>query len=445
MKERTAARLSLLYFLQFAAWGCYLTCFGQLLGSHGLGGEISWFYAAAGLVSLVTPPLAGYMADRFIPAKYLLAICHGFGAVCMLLCWSYASTHEEMLFLPFFVLYLSFLSFYMATPALANTLSFGVLRTAGLEPVNVFPQIRVWGTLGFVAAMWFVNSAYIFDGAFGFTFSDSDITSMFRFQYTPMQLFSCSVIEALTVMYVLTLPDGRTGIRHHQNGIFDVFGLRGLLLFRDRRVGAFLLFAMFAGVCLQISNGFATPYLNHFMGLPEYFSSAMAGNATLLMSLSQLSEALCILFVGVAMKRIGIRSTLFIAMIAWSLRFLFLGLGNPGDGLMVLALSMIVYGVAFDFFTIAGQIYMDQISVKGVKGLGQGTLMMVSNGIGATCGMIVAGQVINHFCEWKQAGNGMTLCMGDWNSCWMIFAGYSFVVGVLFVLISRNRKTGKAR
>ncbi|MDE6301830.1 MAG: MFS transporter [Muribaculaceae bacterium] len=435
-------RLSALYALQFAVWGCYLSCFGQLLGASGLGASIQWFYAAVGIVSLFTPVLMGYVADRFIASVRLLGLCHLGASVVMTAAWVYAASRPTMDFGAFFPLYLGFLAFYMPTMALSNTTAFGILKANGLRPVDHFPSIRIWGTIGFVAAMWFVNSAYFYDGSFGFTLDDSVPAARFRFQYTSMQLLSAAVFGLLTAIYTLTLPRVEPTAPKRGPGLPI---LRSFALFRDPQVRNFLIFAVFAGVCLQISNGYAIPYINHFMADARYAGSFAAGNATMLFSLSNISEALCVLLVGVSLKRFGVKWVIALALLAWSLRFLLLGAGNPGDGLWLLVGSMLVYGIGFNFFNIAGNIYMDSVSDSTNRGFGQGLLMMMSNGIGASCGMIAAGAVVNHYCRWQPVstpgGTVMPLFMGDWTAPWLIFAAYALAVTVLICLFLRNSKT----
>ena len=414
------ARLSLLYFLQFGVWGCYLTCFGQLLGSLGLGSRIAWFYAAIGLVSLITPALTGHLADRIGSAKKLLAACHGCAAAMMGLMWVYASGSETVEFGGFFVRYLLFLAFYMPTMALANTATFSLLKQSGREPVDAFPRIRVWGTVGFVAAMWFVNCAWVQDGHFGLTLGDNP----HRFQYTAMQLACTSLAGFACAAYCLTLPASRAeGGRR-----LTIGGLRSLM--SQDMLRRFLLFAALCGVCLQISNGFVTPFITHFAALPDYAGNAIADNATMLFSLSQIAEAVFLLSVGRAIRRFGIRAVLTAGMAAWSLRFLLLAFGNPGSGMWMLAGSMIVYGVGFNFFTVAGHLYVEQLSPAGSKGLGQGAMMLMSNGIGATLGTLVAGAVVNHWCSWVTIGP-MRYFMGNWTAPWLIFAAYALMLAAL--------------
>lgn len=435
-------RLSLLYLLQFGVWGCYLTCLGQLLGAGGLGSRISWFYAAVGFVSLFMPALIGHIADRYVSPVRLLGICHLAGACAMAGAWIYAMSCPHMEFASFFTIYLLFLCCYMPTLALCNTTSFAILKEEGIRPVDAFPRIRVWGTVGFVLAMWFVNSAYWYDGSFGFTLSDSLPQSHSRFQYTPMMLLTAAVIELLLALYTLTLPV--TAVAGNRGSkLADILGVRGFALFRNPSIRTFLLLAALSGVCLQITNGFATPFISHFMGIPEYAGSMAAGNATMLFSLSQISEALCVLAVGIVMKRFGIRVVMITALTAWSLRFLFFAYGDPGEGLWMLVASMLVYGIAFNFFSIAGHIYMDQCTDPSQRGFGQGVLMLMTNGIGASLGTLAAGAVVNRYCSWQAitmpSGNVARLFMGDWTTPWLIFAAYALIIAILYALLFHPR------
>ena len=444
-------RLSLLYFLQFGVWGCYLTCFGQFLGSGGLGSDIAWFYAAIGIVSIITPSLLGRLADRTGHPEKLLGICHLFAATVMLIMWHYGMTHPQLEFGIFYSLYLLFLSLYMPTMALANTATFALLTQSGHSTVTVFPSIRIWGTVGFVAAMWFVNSAYWQDGSLSFTLTDNTDVGSLRFQYNAMQLMCSGVMGLMTAAYTLTLPKIVRKVPT-EDSIQSTPSLSVSLriMFGKRDITVFLIFVVFSGVCLQISNGFATPFISHFAGDPRYSGALASGNATMLFSLSQISEAACILLVGLSLKRAGIRWVYAAGLLAWSLRFLMLGVGNPGNGLYLFVGSMLVYGIAFNFITIAGHLHIQQIAPEGMKGFAQGLMMFMSNGIGATLGTIVAGSVVNHWCRWQMvslpdSGTTMRLFMGDWQYPWMIFAGYALLVMTGWLLFSRNKHKSPVR
>lgn len=441
------ARLRLLYFLQFAVWGCYLTSLGQFLGNCGLGQYIAWFYAAIGVVSLFAPSLFGYLADRHFRPVRLLAFCHAAAGMTMLMAFAYAVANPALKFEFFYPLYLLFLSFYMPTMALANTVSFGILRHRGLSPVDSFPAIRVWGTVGFVAAMWWVNSTYFSpDGGLGWTLTETDPHAMQRFQYNAGQLACTSVMGLITALYTLSLPvlSPAVALRARLSDSFRGIFTSAKKLFTLPQMRLFLIFVAFTGVCLQISNGFVTPFITHFMGIEEFAGALAAGNASLLFSLSQISEAAMILLVGVSLRKLTIRYVFAIGIAAWCLRFLFLALGNPGDGLWMLILSMIIYGVAFNFITIAGHLYVDSRSPEGFKGFGQGAMMLMSNGIGATVGTLLAGDIINRWCHWEliptAGGTPVRLFMGDWTTPWLIFAAYAALVAAAWLIASRIQK-----
>ncbi|MBD5358231.1 MAG: nucleoside permease [Bacteroides sp.] len=438
------ARLSLLYFLQFSVWGCYLTCFGQFLGAGGLGGDIAWFYAAIGLVSILTPSLLGRLADQTGRPELLLGTCHLAAAVVMFAMWQYGMTHPQLEFKIFYPLYLLFLSLYMPTMALANTSTFGLLTQAGHNTVTSFPTVRVWGTVGFVAAMWFVNSAYWHNGSLGFTLSDNMDTGRLRFQYNAMQLLCSGVMGLVTSIYAFSLPRVGAKISKAKSPAAKVSLAASLkAMFGKREIAVFLIFVIFSGVCLQISNGFATPFITHFSGIKEFTDSLASGNATMLFSLSQISEAACILLVGISLKWKGIRWVYAIGLLAWSLRFLMLGTGDPAAGLWLLIGSMLVYGLAFNFITIAGHLYIQQVAPAGMKGFAQGLMMFMSNGVGATFGTIAAGAIVNKWCQWQTvtlpgSDTPMRLFMGNWEVPWLIFAAYAFVVMLAWLVFFRQ-------
>ncbi|MDE6272173.1 MAG: MFS transporter [Muribaculaceae bacterium] len=437
-------RLAILYFLQFGVWGCYLTSIGQFLGSAGLGAYISWFYAAIGIVSILTPPLFGRLADKSISPHRLLSFSHLIAAILMTGLWVYTISYPQPGFTITYLLYAGFLAFYMPTMALANTVTFRLLENTGHDTITSFPSIRIWGTVGFIAAMWLVNSAYWDDGSLHFTLSDSSDHAHLRFQYNAMQLLCSGLVGFIAGFYSLTLPrlSGSQRIiastRKTQSNLF----LNATSLFSIREIRLFLIFVILSGVCLQISNGFVTPYITQFMASPEYAGSLAAGNATMLFSISQISEALCIFLVGICMKRTGIRWVYAIGLLAWCLRFMFLGLGNPDKGVSLLIGSMIIYGIAFNFITIAGHLHIQQIAPTKMKGFAQGIMMLMSNGIGATSGILIAGSIVNHWCHWEIVSVGdssLRLFTGEWIIPWSIFAGYAFLIAIAWITIYRTK------
>lgn len=444
------SKLALLNFLQFAVWGSYLVCIGNYLGRAGLGGDIAWFYSVQGIVSIFMPALIGIVADKWIPAQRLLGICHFLAGGFMLAAWWYGQAHPQLEFAPFFTLYTVSVAFYMPTIALANTVAFSVLKSNGLDTVKDFPPIRVLGTVGFIAAMWLVNCAYIHDGSFGFTISDTNPSADFRFQYTDMQLMVSGLLGIILALYTSVIPNVPVSGKIPENalekkGLLEILGLNAFKLFKDKRMAVFFIFSMLLGVSLQITNGFATPFITHFKGIPEFADTFGANNATLLTSLSQISEALCILLIPFFLRRYGIKKVMLLAMGAWVLRFGLFGTGNPGSGLWMFILSMIVYGVAFDFFNVSGALFVEQETNDNIKASAQGLFMLMTNGIGASVGTIIAGNIVNRYCEWTMV-DGQSYMMGNWTTPWLIFSGYALVVTVLFAFLFKykHNAAGKA-
>ncbi len=405
-------RLAVMNFLEFAVWGAYLTCMGIYLSNINMGSNIGAFYAMQGIVSIFMPAIMGIIADRWVQAQRLLGICHllagAFMFVAVYYCYT-QSNHVEFGIL--FTLYSLSVAFYMPTLALTNSVAYNALTKAGMDTVKEFPPIRTFGTIGFICAMWFV-----------------DILGL---KSNQNQFVVSGALSILLFLYSFTLPKCATSNRGEATNLVDAFGLRAFKLFRQKRMAIFFIFSMLLGVSLQITNGFATPFIESFKTVPEYIQSFGVKYPVILYSLSQISETLCILMIPFFMKRYGIKNVMLIAMFAWVLRFGFLGMGNPGCGVMLFILSMIIYGVAFDFFNISGSLYVDQSTEPALRSSAQGLFMLMTNGIGATIGSLGAQAVVT-----SHTIDGITY----WSSCWYIFAGYALVVGICFALIFKPKK-----
>ena len=425
-------RLALMNFLEFAVWGAYLTCMGNYLGTAGLGSQISWFYAIQGIVSIFMPTLMGIVADKYIQPQRLLGLCHLLAGAFMLGCWWMGVQAGFGNELPnktaFIVLYTLSVAFFMPTIALSNTVAFTILKNNGMDTVKDIPPIRVLGTVGFIATMWFVNCAVWDNGSFSMTLGEN----AHKFQYTYMQFFVSGFLSLLLFCYSFTLPQCKLEKKPAQS-LAESFGLNAFKLFKRRKMALFFIFSALLGMSLQVTNGYAGPFITSFKGSADaaIASSFAANNATLLTSISQISEALCILMIPFFLKRYGIKIVMLMSMFAWVFRFGFFGLGNPAmPGVLLFILSCIVYGVAFDFFNVSGGIFVDQECEPSVKASAQGLFMLMTNGLGATIGTLAAGEIVNHFCSWQ---NGFL--EGDWQSCWFIFAGFALVVGVTFAIV----------
>ena len=431
-------RLALMNFLEFAVWGAYLTSMGNYLGVAGLGSQISWFYAIQGIVSIFMPTLMGIVADRYMQPQRVLGMCHLLAGAFMLCCWwmgVHAGFGQEIGSKSMFItMYTLSVAFFMPTIALANTTAFTILKNNGMDTVTDFPPIRVLGTIGFIATMWFVNCAVWEDGSFSFTLADN----AHKFQYTYMQFFVSGILSLVLFAYCFTLPECHVVKRQGKVSLAESFGLNAFKLFKTRKMALFFIFSALLGMCLQVTNGYAGPFITSFKGSADaaVASSFAANNVTLLTSISQISEALCILMIPFFLKRFGIKVVMLMSMFAWVFRFGFFGVGNPAmPGVILFILSCIVYGVAFDFFNVSGGIFVDQECEPSVKASAQGLFMMMTNGVGATIGTLAAGEIVNHFCTWKDG-----YLQGDWATCWFIFAAFALVVGVAFAMVFQPAK-----
>ena len=431
------SRLAVMNFFEFAVWGAYLTCMSNYLGSAGLGDMIPWFYAIQGIVSIFMPTIMGIIADKYVQPQRLLGISHLLAGAAMLFCWWMgveAGIGNELPNKSLFVaMYTVSVAFFMPTIALSNTVAFSALKKNGFDTVKDFPPIRVLGTVGFIATMWFVNCAVWQDGSFFFTLQENS----YKFQYTYMQFFVSGVLSILLCAYCFTLPECRLEEKREVS-LLESLGLSAFKLFKTKKMALFFIFSALLGMCLQVTNGYAGPFITSFKGSADaaVATSFAANNATLLTSISQVSEALCILMIPFFLKRFGIKTVMLMSMFAWVFRFGFFGIGSPTmPGVLMFILSCIVYGVAFDFFNVSGGIFVDQECEPSIKASAQGLFMLMTNGLGATIGTLAAGEIVNHFCQWQDG-----YLLGDWPTCWFIFAGFSLLVGVAFAIMFQPEK-----
>ena len=414
-------RLALMNFLEFAVWGAYLTSMGRYLGNIGLGENIGWFYSMQGVVSIFMPAIMGIIADRWVQAQRLLGICHLLAGGFMIATAMYgASAGADSEFSVIFSLYAMSVAFYMPTLALTNSVAYNALTSAGMDTVKDFPPIRVFGTIGFILTMWFVD--------------------LMGFQMNQNQFITSGVLSIVLFLYTFTLPACPVSTNKESKSLVEAFGLKAFALFKERKMAIFFIFSMLLGVCLQITNGFANPFIFSFGAQPEFAETFGVQHANILISLSQISETCCILLIPFFMKRYGIKNVMPMAMFAWVLRFGLFGLGDPGSGVWMFVLSMIVYGAAFDFFNISGSLFVDKSTSPDIRSSAQGLFMLMTNGVGATVGTLVAQEVINSYTHAQVIGE-QVYTVGDWQACWFIFAAYALVVGVSFALIFRPKKS----
>jgi NHS family xanthosine MFS transporter len=350
------------------------------------------------------PGILGIVADRYMNSERLLGICHIVGGG-MLYYTSTVTQPSEM-----FWAMLGVCLAYMPTISLNNTVSYTILQNNGMDPQKAFPPIRVWGTIGFICAMWF--------------------TDLMHWTLINTQLIFAAVISIVAGLYAFTLPACKPLRSKKSNSLSSAMGLDALVLLKERKMALFFFFSMLLGAALQITNQWGVSFIDHFKYNPDYANTLGVRYPNILVSISQISETLFILTIPFFLRRFGIKQVMLMSMFAWVLRFGLFGIGNPGTGLVFLILSMIVYGMAFDFFNISGSLFVEKETPAAMRGSAQGLFMMVTNGIGAMIGSYGSGWMVQHY-----TSNNIT----DWSTVWYIFAAYALVVGVLFAAVFKYK------
>ncbi len=402
-------RLILMNFLEFFVWGSWLISLGgyMIVVLKFNGTEVGSIYGTMGLASLFMPALLGIVADRWINAERVLGACHILGAI-LLFCASKVTDHTTM----YWVMLLNSMVF-MPTIALNNTVSYIVLEQKGYHIVKDFPPIRVWGTVGFICAMWLVDIC-------GWTIS-------------PLQLYISAASGLLLGVYAFSMPKCPPAKTNKKASLLSSLGLDAFVLFKQRKMLTFFIFAMLLGAALQITNTFGGTFLQDFKN--NYADSFAVKHPSVLLSVSQISETLFILTIPFFLRRFGIKRVMLMSIFAWVFRFGLFGIGNPGSGLFLLILSMIIYGMAFDFFNISGSLFVEKEADMKIRASAQGLFMLMTNGLGAYLGGLLSGRVVDHFTV-----DGVR----NWQSIWFTFSAYALLLGIVFPLVFRYKHDQKA-
>lgn len=406
-------RLAIICFLQFFSWGAWLITLGFYLAKvmNFSGEDIGFVFATAGIASIIMPPLLGFVADRWMRAERVLGLSFILYGLAL---FALGLIPQGTAFAPLFTIVLVANLFFMPTLSLCNAVAYSALKDNGEDVVKVFPPIRIWGTIGFIIAMWCVN--------------------LFRLMDSPIQFFLAGGVAILGGVYSFTLPPCRTeGKMEAKKGFLSLFGLDSFVLFRNRRMAVFFLFSMLLGCALQLTNAYGNMFLNSFKEIPAYEATFAVKYPNILLSISQISETLFILTIPFFLKRMGIKWVIFISLIAWTIRFGLFGIGTPVfPGILALVLSMVVYGMAFDFFNISGSMYVEKEAPAAMRAGAQGLFILMTNGLGTILGSLGGGYVVDFFKATQNAS--------QWSSVWFTFSLYSLVVALLFLVFFRYKK-----
>ena len=442
-------RLISMSFLQFFVWGAWLiTIANYWFGTKGWEGtQFGLVFGTMGIASLFMPTITGIIADRWVNAEKLYAGLH--------LLYAAVLFYIPQVDNPTNFVYIMLLAmcFYMPTIALSNSISYNVLKNSGKDVVKDFPPIRVWGTIGFIAAMW--------------------LTNLTGNKATEYQFYIAGVGALVLGLYSLTLPACKPQNLTKENSSWtETLGLGAFKLFADYKILLFFIFSMFLGGALQLTNAYGDVFLDEFKFFPKYASSFVVEYSTIIMSISQISETLFILAIPFFLKRFGIKQVMLISMLAWVLRFGLFAYGNPTDGLWMIIMSCVVYGMAFDFFNISGSLFIETTTDAKNRSSAQGLFMMMTNGFGAVLGSFTSGWAIDRyftktftntseiagFLETETnnstllnfikeqgtqiAANGAfdnPILMKDWHSIWLSFAVYSLIIAIAFAIMFKHK------
>ena len=400
-------RLTLMSFLQFFVWGAWLITVGNywFATKQWSGAEFGAVFSTLGLSSILMPALTGIIADKFINAEKLYGILHILGG--LILCYIPQVDSPASFF---WVIFMAMLC-YMPTISLSNSIAYTILKNNKFDVVKVFPPIRVWGTIGFIMAMWMTN------------LSGNKASA---------NMFYIAAIAAVGLgIYSFFLPKcPPQNLISENSTLAQKLGLDAFKLFGTYKIALFLIFSMFLGAALQLTNMYGDTFLSDFSKVPEYENSFVVKYSTIIMSISQISETLFILAIPFFLKRFGIKQVMLISMVAWVLRFGLFAYGDPSGGLWMIILSCIVYGMAFDFFNISGSLFIETSTDSSIRSSAQGLFMMMTNGFGAVLGSSISGYVIDKYFTIEGTK--------DWHSIWLWFAIYAAVIAVLFAVFFKH-------
>lgn len=402
-------RLTLMSFLQFMIWGSWLITIGVYWFSNKQwnAAEFGAIFSTLGIASVFMPALFGIVADKWVNAEKLYGILHILSGAAI---FSLTLAGNPVTF--FWVMLVAML-FYMPTIALSNSVAYNALKSNGYDVVKAFPPIRVWGTIGFIVAMW--------------------ITNLTGNKATEVQFYLSAVYSLILGVYSFTLPACPPQLKGSKSvSIVDSFGLKAFKLFANYKMALFFIFSMFLGAALQLTNMYGDIFLDDFKHIEQYADSFVVKYSTIIMSISQISETVFILVIPFFLKNFGIKNVMLMSMLAWVLRFALFGFGNPDDRLWMFLLSMVVYGMAFDFFNISGSLFIENTTDTSIRSSAQGLFMMMTNGFGAIIGSFGSGILIREF---------FTLDNGakDWQNIWFAFAAYAAVVAILFAFLFKHK------
>lgn len=402
-------RLTVVSFLQFFVWGAWLITIGTYcFNAKGwTGAQFGAIFSTLALSSLFMPTITGIIADKWINTERLYGILHILYG--LILFYVPSVNDPDTLY---YVIFGAMIC-YMPTISLSNSIAYTILKDNKFDVIKVFPPIRVWGTIGFIVAMW--------------------ITNLTGSKANANQFIIGGIAAIILGIYSFTLPKcpPQKSITK-DTSLLEQLGLSAFKLFTNYKMALFFIFSMFLGGALQLTNMYGDSFLDDFRRFPEYADSLVVKYSTIIMSISQISETVFILTIPFFLKKFGIKKVMLFSMLAWVLRFGLFGFGNPAEGLWMIILSCIVYGMAFDFFNISGSLFIETNTDSSIRSSAQGLFMMMTNGVGAYLGSKISGYAIDTYYTHEEG-------VKDWHHIWLSFAAYALIVAILFAIFFKHK------
>ncbi len=399
MDAKTYSRLSVMMFLQFFVWGAWFVTLGTHLGELGFtGSEIGYAYLMNNIGAIISPFFVGMIADRYFSSQKVMGVLHLLGAVVMYFTAASASVGGLLLGLLLYNLT------YMPTLALVNAVSFKQMDS----PDAQFPKVRVWGTIGWIAA--------------GLTISYIQLNFLPDIEKSEIPMKLAGITSVLLAMYSFTLPDTPPQNVGREVTVGEVLGLKTLRLMKEPAFGVFVLCSLLISIPLAFYYNFTNLFLND-LG---------AQGAAAKQSLGQMSEVGFMILMPWFVVRLGVKKTLLIGMLAWVARYALFANGNLGSLEWMLYAGILLHGICYDFFFVTGQIYIDKKAPKEIRASAQGFIALITYGIGIGLGSIVSGKVVDAF---TQGGSK------DWRMIWWIPCVFALAVSLLFALAFKDKES----